>query len=114
MSLVPLATFKQHLRFESSYNAEDTTMQAYLDAAEDAVAGHMCRPIIASGAAPAVGTYELPLNASVTAAILLLGGHLYANREAVVTGTISTELPMSVKFLLAPYNVWGPAAATVV
>ncbi len=34
------------------------------------------------------------------AAILLLVGHLYENREAVVVGTIATQLPMAVADLL--------------
>lgn len=108
MSLVPLATFKQHLRHAADYADEDLTIQAYLDGAEGAVAGHLCRTIIASDATPAPGSYELPLPGAVVAAILLMAGHLYANREAVVTGTISTALPMSVQFLLAPYRVWAP------
>jgi uncharacterized phiE125 gp8 family phage protein len=32
--------------------------------------------------------------------MMMLIGHLYENREAVVTGTIATDLPMSVQFLL--------------
>lgn len=35
-------------------------------------------------------------------AALMLCGHLYNNREAVVTGTISTELPLGIKFMLDP------------
>lgn len=37
--------------------------------------------------------------------ILLLVGHLYENREAVVVGTISGELPLGVKELLQPYRL---------
>lgn len=114
MSLVPLATLKQHLRHEASYTAEDTTMQAYLDGAEDVVARHLCRPLIASGATPSLGTFELPLPASVTAAILLMAGHLYANREAVVVGVTSSAIPMAVQYLLAPYRVWAPLPSAVI
>jgi uncharacterized phiE125 gp8 family phage protein len=35
----------------------------------------------------------------------LLVGHWFANREAVVTGTISTELQFSVDLLLEPYRL---------
>lgn len=38
-------------------------------------------------------------------AMRLLLGHLYENREAVVTGTIATELPLTVAALLNPYVV---------
>lgn len=40
----------------------------------------------------AVGAVPQPL----AAAILMLTGHLYSNREAVVTGTSATELPLGV------------------
>ena len=41
----------------------------------------------------------------VRAAALLIVGHLYENREAVVIGTIATDLPMGVELLLAPYVI---------
>jgi uncharacterized phiE125 gp8 family phage protein len=41
----------------------------------------------------------------IKAAILLTVGHLYANREAVVVGTIASELPMGVRSLLSPLRV---------
>lgn len=113
MSLVPLETFKQHVKVEDDETAEDAVLQAYLDGAEGAVAGHLCRPLIAADATPPSGGYELPLPPAVAAAILLMAGHLYANREAVVTGTIATALPLSVQFLLAPYRVWAPDPVTL-
>lgn len=45
--------------------------------------------------------------AALKAAVLLLAGHWYANREAVVTGTIATELPMAIAALIAPYRRVG-------
>ena len=44
--------------------------------------------------------------APIKAALLLMVGHLYEHREAVIIGTISSELPMSVEYLLNPYIVW--------
>lgn len=38
-------------------------------------------------------------------AALLMVGHLYENREAVVIGTITSELPMAVEYLLHPYRI---------
>ncbi|MBA3853337.1 MAG: hypothetical protein C0503_02920 [Gemmatimonas sp.] len=46
---------------------------------------------------------EVP--ASIRAAIKLLLGHLYANREAVITGTIASALPLAVESLLATYRI---------
>ena len=38
--------------------------------------------------------------------VLLFTGHLYANRESVVIGTIATMVPMGVEFLLSPYRLF--------
>jgi uncharacterized phiE125 gp8 family phage protein len=43
--------------------------------------------------------------APIKAAILLMVGHLYENREAVIVGTIAKELPLAVESLLLPYRV---------
>lgn len=45
--------------------------------------------------------------ASIKAAILLIVGHLYENREAVVVGVNAETLPMAVDALLAPYRRVG-------
>lgn len=50
-----------------------------------------------------IGYAELP--ADIRSAMLLIIGHLYENREAVVIGTIATSLPFSVETLLAPYVI---------
>lgn len=50
-----------------------------------------------------VGHEVLP--ADVRSAALLIIGHLYEHREAVVIGTGVTELPMGVELLLAPYVI---------
>lgn len=42
--------------------------------------------------------------ASIKAALLLMIGHAYENREGVVVGTISSELPLGVYSLLSPYR----------
>lgn len=49
--------------------------------------------------------YGIVINAAITAACLLKLGHLFANREEVVTGTIATELPFASKSLLMPYRI---------
>jgi len=50
----------------------------------------------------AVGYEQTPEDAQ--AAMLLLIGHLYANREGVVIGTITSTVPYGVDALLAPYT----------
>lgn len=41
---------------------------------------------------------------AIKAAIKLIVGNLYENRESVVVGTGATDLPMAVLFLLSPYR----------
>ncbi|WP_129138793.1 head-tail connector protein [Modicisalibacter coralii] len=50
-----------------------------------------------------VGYDTLP--ADVRLALLLLIGHWYENREQVVVGTTSSEVPLGVGSLLAPYRI---------
>lgn len=61
---------------------------------------------------PQRGSIQITVNAGyeecpadVAAAALLIIGHLYEHREAVVIGTISSELPIGVEMLLAPYVI---------
>lgn len=49
--------------------------------------------------------YGMVLNPAIQAACLLRLGHLFANREEVVTGTIATELPLASQHLLMPYRI---------
>lgn len=101
MSITDLAIFKQHLRLSPNSTEHDGIAQIYLDAAERAAADRI-------GAEFGNGEREQPVNAAITAAVLLIGGHLFENREAVVTGTIATSLPFAVESLLAPYRRWHP------
>lgn len=49
--------------------------------------------------------YGMVINAAIQSACLLKLGHLFANREEVVTGTIATELPLASQHLLMPYRI---------
>ena len=44
------------------------------------------------------------VNDLIKAGILLLFGHLYANREDVVAGVTASELPQGSKYLLQPFR----------
>lgn len=46
---------------------------------------------------------------AIETAVLQLTAHYYANREAVVTGTIATEIPLGVQALLRPHRPVGLA-----
>jgi hypothetical protein len=49
--------------------------------------------------------YGIVINPAIRAACLLKLGHLYANREEVVTGSTVAELPLASKSLLMPYRI---------
>lgn len=43
---------------------------------------------------------------SIKQGMLLMIGHWYENREAVVVGNVAREVPFAVEALLYPYRVW--------
>lgn len=47
--------------------------------------------------------YGVVVNDSIKSAVRLILGHLFANRESVVTGQ-AVELPMGAQYLLRPYR----------
>ena len=87
---VPLATVKEHLRLDGDH--EDATLAVYLAAAE----GHIASVGVDMGADP--------LPAPLTAAVLLLTGHLYEHREAAMLGVDAFIMPLGVDRLIAPYR----------
>ena len=91
---ITLCEAKKHLLIDNSFKDDDEYILALIDAAEEAVSINLCVPLdsIAEGG-------EIP--PSVKAAILLLIGNFYANREPVVTGTIKTTIPYSYDYLIS-------------
>ena len=53
------------------------------------------------------GTTAASVPADIKAAIKLMVGHLYANREAVNVGNLVTPLPLAVESLLWPYKFFA-------
>ena len=47
------------------------------------------------------------VNDSIKSAVMLIVGHLYANREDVATGVSVTKLPNGAEWLLQPYKVYA-------
>lgn len=86
-------------------------VELYLGAAIDAAQDYLGRKVFASqadlDAAVAAGTAsEMPMVAtfSIKAAVLLICGHLYANREDVVVGAQSFAMPNGSRDLLRPHR----------
>ena len=92
MALVTLTLAKKHLRV--FHDDDDTEIEAYLAAAETIVEEYVDRAVYGS------------VTPAITAAILLLLGDLYENREADPESKGDAVLPRAVRALLAPYRVW--------
>lgn len=109
MTVIPVDVAMQHLRADSE--DQDYVVLA-LEAAEDSASQFLNRRFYANADALAVavlagdaGDDPVLINPSIRAACLLIAGNLYGNREDVVVGTISSELPMGSKSLLMPYRI---------
>ena len=98
LELLPIDMIKKHLRVDHA--GEDDLIELYAESALAWALWFCDNPKL-------VEVADFP--ASFKAALLLLIGHSYANREAIVTGTIATELPMAVDSLLWASRDWrGP------
>lgn len=107
MSLVDIETAKQHLRTDG--DEENDLIALYLSAAELSAVEFLNRNVYATQAA--LDAAEEPeearpmvINDLIRSAILLILGHLYANREEVGSGTAS-KVPFGAHALLQPYRV---------
>ncbi|MDD1150400.1 head-tail connector protein [Pseudomonas sp. TNT2022 ID357] len=93
--MIDLARLKSHLKVDG--DEEELIIAGYLEAAKAHVAMHCDRQLVE---VDPLEPDQMGLTPDVEQAILLLVGHWYANREAVVTGTISTAVPLAVERLL--------------
>ena len=102
MAKIDLATAKLHLRVTEP--EEDTLITALIAAAYLSVEGRIFRKVYDAGETiPEEDTTGIHVNEAINAAVLLIVGHLYANREDVVAGATATQLPMGSEFLITPY-----------
>lgn len=108
--MLTLDTIKLHVRLELDFAADDSLLNTYAGAAKVLVENQTGRalyeteqdiPLDDEGEPIEKG---LVINDAIHAAMLLLIGHWYANRESVVVGLTASELPMAVKALISPYS----------
>lgn len=107
MKLVTLGQVRQHCRVDF----DDELLKVYAEAAEQAAEDFLGRRVFPDTAALAdavIGSYAgddpMVVNQAIVAAVLLIAGHLYRNREAV-SSEAATELPMGAHALLWPHRV---------
>ena len=105
-----LITYAQaclHLKLDDA----DENISLYIRAAEFSAQAFMNRNVYmdqpaldAAVLAGIAGNAPLVVNALIQAAILLILGHLYANREDVIVGASVSEVPHGSYALLMPYR----------
>jgi len=93
--MIELSRVKLHLRVD--HDEEDALIHGYLGAAQAHVEQHCDRALVEENP---TGPEQMLLTKDVEQAILLLVGHWYANREAVVVGVAPAEVPLAVDRLL--------------
>lgn len=98
-----LATLKQARAANAT--AVDAAMQETDELLQVRLLDHARQALAAVEAEVDAVAYGIPLNAAITAACLLKLGHLFANREEVITDGTPAELPQASKALLMPYRV---------
>lgn len=108
MRLVTIEQARQHCRVDT---ADDEMLGLYAEAAEQAAQDFLNRRVFSDvdelAAAVLGGTAgddPMVANQAIVAAVLLLTGHLYRNREAV-TSENSVLLPLGAQSLLWPHRV---------
>ena len=90
-----LAEVKTHLRVGSD-TSEDSLITTYITAAREYVEGYQNRIYLSADEEVTAET----MTCVEKAACLLLIGHWYENRQAVVLGTPPSDVPFAVKALL--------------
>lgn len=105
ISAEQLAQIKTHLRVDN--DAEDTLIAAYASAAVDYVE-KFCDGALVETLTPPVEAKDPPrevlFTSGIWAAMLLLVGHWYANREAAAQNI--SEVPLGVEALLIRHRRW--------
>jgi uncharacterized phage protein (predicted DNA packaging) len=92
--MLDLQRIKAHLRVE--HTDEDGLIDGYKAAALVYIEQHCDRKIVDAPSTPS----EMALTSDLEQAALLLIGHWYTSREAVVVGVIAATVPLAVDSLL--------------
>lgn len=108
MQFLTLPEALAHLRADAGL--EDDLITLYASAAEQAAIDYLNRQVYATQAAldadqANAGESPMVINFAVKAAMLLILGHLYANREDAVVGATAAALPMGARMLLRQHRV---------
>ncbi|MGX7356231.1 head-tail connector protein [Citrobacter sp. ESY80] len=107
--MLDLDVVKQHCRIDTDFTGDDALLTLYTGAAARYVQTWTRRTLYEKEDSPGYANDSDPilLNDDVKAAMLLLIGHWYANRESVAVGQTVAEVPLAVEALLQPYRIYG-------
>ncbi|MCX0499734.1 head-tail connector protein [Erwinia billingiae] len=107
--MIELSTVKEHCRIEPDFVDDDNLLGIYSRAAWRYVEKWTRRTLYQLNTDPGYETDEdrLLFDDDIRSAMLLLIGHWYSNREAVVIGQTATEVPFAVEALLQPHKIYG-------
>lgn len=107
--MLDIGIVKEHCRVDSDFTGDDALLNLYTGAAVRYVETWTRRKLYESEESPGYAEDEdsILLGDDVKAAMLLLIGHWYANRESVNIGNITSEIPFATEALLQPYKIYG-------
>ncbi|RUR34481.1 head-tail connector protein [Vreelandella nanhaiensis] len=107
--MLDLEIIKQQCRIEPDDSDEDGLLETYSNAARRYVENYTDRPLFETPEAALISEAEKPLvlDDDITTAMLLMIGHWYVNREAVLVGVSTATLPLAVEAILWPYRRLG-------
>ncbi|WP_145502061.1 head-tail connector protein [Yersinia similis] len=106
--MLTLDQVKHHCNIEPEFTEDDAWLEARIKAGERFVENYTRRKLYAKTSDEGYSEEDGLLYAEdIDTAILLLIGHWYTNREAVLVGTISKQLELTVESLLQPHRIYG-------
>jgi uncharacterized phage protein (predicted DNA packaging) len=107
--MLDLSLVKEHCRIDPDVDEDDQLLKKYIAAAaryvENYTRRHLYKSADDNGFADDCD--RLLLTEEVQAAMLLLVGHWYANRETAVIGQTAASVPYAVESLLQPFKIYG-------
>lgn len=96
MAYLTLEEAKKHCNIDDDWTDDDLYITSLMDMVEVVVANHIHDTL-----ADLEVSDELP--APLVHAMKLMLSNFYENREPVVVGTITSQVPYSMEYLLEPY-----------
>ncbi|MCX2589467.1 head-tail connector protein [Proteus vulgaris] len=107
--MLSLELVKQHCNIDPDFTDDDKLLTLYTNSAVKFVENYTRRTLYEKEASE--GCQEdadhLLLTDDVSAAMLLLIGQWYDNREGVISGRSFSTQPFAVEALLQPYRIYG-------